>query len=72
MKQFKLTLAQKKSDFTPGEGNTLDKPFIGIVGSGPNTYLWVGDDRRCFSFTGNSTVRLRKFAESILKRLAKP
>jgi hypothetical protein len=61
------------------EGEKLNRnpnaPILSVVGDGPNTYLWVGNnadgDMACFATIGGS-ANLHKIAHSILKCLDGP
>jgi hypothetical protein len=62
---FKLHPVNSAVDHKP-----LDNPKLSIVGRGPSTYVWVGDDRLgCYSFSHNQQTELRRFAERLLNRL---
>lgn len=57
------------------QGHLLEKAHLSLIGSGAQTYLWIGDERGCYSFSYSGTPeaqrRLRHLAESILRRLGK-
>lgn len=58
-----------------GDSLVID-PQIHIIGTGKETYLWIGDDSdnkstiRCFA-TKSGPKTLEKFAKEILKAISK-
>lgn len=52
------------------KGTRLVNPKAVLNGTGKTMFLWVGDETGVYSFT-ESPRELRRFAESILRRLGK-